>query len=213
MVDFGKLRTQRAVEKPINPIEIFRHLPKPPQIADLYTSQAEVLSTWFERRNEKDTVIKLHTGGGKTLVGLLIAQSSINETKEPALYLVPTVQLMKQTIEKAKAIQIPAVPYVPGKNINDQFINSKAILVATYKALFNGKSKFGVKGVGLPQNVSCIILDDAHTAFSVIRDSFTLNYERSADVEGYKHLCNLFRQSFNDIDRLGTFDDVVSNGE
>lgn len=213
MVDFGKLRAKSNSEKSVDPIDIFRHLPKPTGIADLYSSQAEVLSSWFSSRNNKDVVIKLHTGGGKTLVGLLIALSSQNETKEPALYLAPTIQLVNQTIEKAKALSINAVPYVARERLNDQFINGKAILVATYKALFNGKSKFGLRGSGVPQKVSCIILDDAHTAFSVVRDSFTLSFEKEKDVEGYKSLCSLFRQSFKEMDKIGTFDDVVSGGD
>ena len=76
MVDFDKLRTQKKKPKVIEPTEIFRRLPKPPGINDLYTSQAEVLNAWFLRRMEKDVVVKLHTGGGKTLVGLLMAQST-----------------------------------------------------------------------------------------------------------------------------------------
>jgi replicative superfamily II helicase len=44
---------------------------------DLYTSQADVLKTWFNDRNARDVIIKLHTGGGKTLVGLLMAQSTL----------------------------------------------------------------------------------------------------------------------------------------
>ena len=66
MVDFNKLRTQKIKSKAIDPIEIFRRLPKPPGINNLYTSQAEVLQAWFGRRTERDTVLKLHTGGGKT---------------------------------------------------------------------------------------------------------------------------------------------------
>jgi len=95
VVDFDKLRTKKKKAKAIEPSEIFRRLPKPPGINDLYTSQAEVLQTWFERRNTRDVVLKLHTGGGKTLVGLLMAQSTLNEVGEPVLYLSPTVQLVK----------------------------------------------------------------------------------------------------------------------
>ena len=119
MVDFEKLRTKKKRERVIEPTEIFRRLPKPPGINDLYTSQAEVLHTWFERRKDHDVVLKLHTGGGKTLVGLLIAQSSLNETAEPALYLTPTVQLVNQTLELAKTYGIPAVAYEKGQTLND----------------------------------------------------------------------------------------------
>jgi superfamily II DNA or RNA helicase len=73
MVDFNKLRASKAQPNITSPIEIFRRLPKPPEINDLYQSQAQVLQEWDARRNERDVVIKLHTGGGKTLVALLIA--------------------------------------------------------------------------------------------------------------------------------------------
>ena len=211
MVDFNKLRAQKAKGHVINPIEIFRRLPKPEGINDLYTSQAEVLSAWFDRRQEKDTILKLHTGGGKTLVGLLIGQSSLNETGEPVLYLVPTLQLVRQTIEKANALGIAAVPYEKGKCLNTDFVNGKAIMVATYQALFNGKSKFGLRGVPAPQQVSTVILDDAHAAFSAVRDAFTLEIDNSSEI--YDELSSLFRKSFNEIDKLGSFDDVISGKE
>ena len=212
MVDFGKLRTQAKKAVPIEPGEIFRRLPKPEGFNDIYSSQEQVLESWFERRNDSDVVVKLHTGGGKTLVGLLMAQSTLNENKEPVLYLAPTIQLVKQTLEKAKAHGIAAVPYENGKPLADDFINGKAVMVATYKALFNGQSKFGVRGGGgrPPVKVGAVILDDAHVAFSVVRESFTLVVDAKNDSECYQKLTTIFRRAFRDIDRLGTFDDTVS---
>lgn len=211
MVDFSKLITKKKDAPPINPQEIFRRLPKPEGINDLYGSQVEVLDLWHEKRENRDTVIKLHTGGGKTLVGLLIAQSVINETKKPVLYLVPTTQLVNQTIEKAKALGIVAVPYKKGEALNSDFKNGKAIMIATYKALFNGKSKFGVRGgKNAPEEVAAIILDDAHAAFSVVRDTFTIKIASEDNKEFYKNLTGIFRNAFKDIDRIGTFDDIVS---
>ena len=210
MVDFDKLRTQAQRPVPTDPLEIFRRLPKPPGMNDLYTSQAEVLETWFKRRERRDTVLKLHTGGGKTLVGLLMAQSTLNELKEPVLYLAPTVQLVNQTLEKAKLLGIAAVPYVRGQPLDEGFLNCKSIMVATYKALFNGYSKFGVRGSGIPTKAGAVILDDAHVAFSVVRESFTLAVETTKDRERFKALCALFRDSFKKLDRVGTFDDTVS---
>jgi replicative superfamily II helicase len=213
MVDFDKLRTKTKKTKAIEPTEIFRRLPKPPGINDLYTSQAEVLQAWFNRRQERDVVVKLHTGGGKTLVGLLMAQSTLNETGEPVLYLASTVQLVNQTLEKAKEIAIPAVAYESGQPLNDDFVNGKAMMIGTYKALFNGQSKFRLRGHSHPQKVSAIILDDAHAAFSVVRDSFTLEVKSDHDRERYESLVELFRKAFKDTDRLGTFDDIVSGSE
>ena len=136
---------------------------------DLYSSQSDVLEKWFNIRNQKDIIFKLHTGGGKTLVGLLMAQSSLNEKKGPVLYLAPNKNLVSQTREKAKDIGIQTVSYVPGVALHEDFINGKAIMVATYSALFNGRSKFGVLGDGKELiETGTIILDDAHSSFSVL---------------------------------------------
>jgi len=213
MVDFAKLRGKTARAKLVDPIEIFRRLPKPVGINDLYTSQAEVLQQWFGRRTEHDVVLKLHTGGGKTLVGLLMAQSTINETSEPVLYLAPTIQLVNQTLEKAKALGIQAVPYERGQPFADSFTNGTAVMVATYKALFNGRSRFRLRGDRAPQKVGAVILDDAHTAFTEIRDAFTLDVSGREDRERYRELTGLFRHAFRESSRLGTFDDVVSDRE
>ena len=213
MVDFDKLRSKKQKPKVIEPIEIFRRLPKPPGINDLYTSQAEILQTWFQKRAARDVILKLHTGGGKTLVGLLMAQSTVNETSEPVLYLTPTQQLVKQTLEKAKVHGIPAVPYTPGQPLNNEFVNAKAVMVATYKALFNGRSKFGVRGLSRPRKVAAVILDDAHVAFSVVRDSFTLEVDASEERQRYESLAGLFRRAFKQTNRVGTFDDVVAGSE
>lgn len=211
MVDFKKLRTSKTQPTITNPIEIFRRLPKPPGINDLYTSQAQVLEEWYERRSERDIVIKLHTGGGKTLVGLLIAQSVINETQEPVVYLSPTDQLVEQTLSKAQEYSIPAVPYEKGKEFSDDFLNSKAVLVCVYQALFNGISRFGAPGSNrAPMKVGAIILDDAHVSFSTMRDAFTLEVKNDGNGELFSALTNIFRKDFTDIGKLGTFDDIVS---
>jgi replicative superfamily II helicase len=210
MVDFDKLRNSVKKSKPIEPTEIFRRLPKTAGINDLYTSQASVLKEWFKRRADKDIVVKLHTGGGKTLVGLLMAQSILNETSEPVLYLTPTVQLVNQTLEKAKAYGINAVPYVRGATLNEEFLNGSAIMVATYKALFHGKSKFGIRGDSQPVKVAAVVLDDAHAAFSAVRDAFTLNIDAKRAEDLYENITDLFRRSFKDIDKSGSFDDIIS---
>ncbi|MEK4948713.1 DEAD/DEAH box helicase [Carnobacterium sp. FSL W8-0810] len=213
MVDFKKLKSQTKSSKSNDPIEIFRRLPKPEGINDLYTSQTDILQQWYTRRNEKDIVLKLHTGGGKTLVGLLMAQSTQYETGDPVLYLAPTKQLVQQTLEKADSLGIKAVPYETGKPLNNDFVNGKAIMVGTYNALFNGKSKFGIRGGTIPQKVGSIILDDAHTAFSVVRDSFTLEVRSDDNNQRYLSLVDLFRKSFKELDKLGTLEDIISGAD
>ena len=52
----------------------------------LRPEQAEVLDSWYERRDERDLVVKQNTGAGKTLTGLLIALSSMREGVGPVVY-------------------------------------------------------------------------------------------------------------------------------
>lgn len=99
MVDFKKMAASQNPTLRIKPDEIFDRLPKPQSFDDLHSSQAEVLDAWFSNSNKKDTVIKLNTGGGKTLIGLLIALSSARELKRGALYLVDNKQLVHQVCE------------------------------------------------------------------------------------------------------------------
>ncbi len=214
MVDFRKFRSTKVQPPATDPIDIFNRLPKPPGITDLYTSQAEVLREWYDRQNEHDLVIKLHTGGGKTLVGLLIAQSLLHQTHKPVLYLSPTAQLVEQIVTKAKSYNIPAVAYNKDKHgeFPDEFINGTSVLICTYHALFNAQSRFGLRGGDKEiVQVEGIILDDAHVAYSTIRDIFTLRIDRSDDQEMYSHLTSLFRTDFDELDKVGTFDDVVTS--
>lgn len=212
-MDFRKLRAAKPQSNVIQPIEIFRRLPKPVGINDLYVSQAQALETWFGRRNTKDTVIKLHTGGGKTLVGLLIAQSVLNEYHEPVIYLAATNQLVQQTLEKASEYGIPAISYKKGEEFHESFLAGKSVMVCSYQALFNGISRFGVRGDRDLLRPAAIILDDAHVAFSTVRSQFTLHIEREKYKEEYDYLTNLFRRDFQEMGVLGTFDDVIKGSE
>jgi replicative superfamily II helicase len=208
MVDYRNLRERRARPTPINPIEIFRRLPKTEKIKDLFEIQRHALQDWFQRRDEKDIVIKLNTGGGKTLVGLLIAQSIMNEHRGPVLYLCPNRQLVSQALDKAAEIGVSATAY-SGRVDNPEFRNGQAVMVATYHALFNGQSKFGLRGRREVVRVEGIVVDDAHAALPVIRQQFTLSVSAESMRDVYTDLVGLFRGDFADIGKSGTFDDIV----
>lgn len=211
MVDFKKLREAKAKPKSINPREIFNALPKPPGINDLYASQAEVLDNWFARRNDKDVVVKLHTGGGKTLVALLMAQSVMNEIGEPVLYLAPTIQLVGQVLAKSREYGISVQPYTKGQPLPGEFYDGKSVLVGSYETLFTGRSKFGVRGDGRPPvKVGAIILDDAHVALTSVREAFTLTIPVKDHVDVYSDLAGRFRIAFRDVGRGGTFSDITN---
>ncbi|MGY3532291.1 DEAD/DEAH box helicase family protein [Bradyrhizobium sp. USDA 4452] len=212
MVDFKKLRASKAKPAPIPPREIFHSLPKPAGINDLYASQAEVLDAWhLWRRTDRDVVIKLHTGGGKTLVALLMAQSIMNETGMPVLYLAPTNQLVGQVLAKSNEYGIAAIPYVKKQPLPTEFEEGKAVLVGAYETLFSGRSRFGVRGSGTrPLKVGAIILDDAHVALSNVRKSFTLTIEAKHHKDVYQEIVGRFRPVFREVGRVGSYDDVTS---
>jgi hypothetical protein len=209
MVDFTKLRSERKQTAPTEPGAIFQRLPKPPHINDLWDGQSKALTAWNDRRTENDFVIKLNTGGGKTLVGLLIAQSLLNELHEPVLYLCPTNQLVDQTLEKAAEVGLPATGY-GGPELDVEFLNGRLTLVAPYHALFNGLSRFGILGGGRePVKLGGIICDDAHTALGVVRSTFTISITRKDHKGLYDEIVGRFRGDFDSLGRLGTFDDIV----
>ena len=211
MVDFNKLNPARLQAKPTDPLRIFQRLPKPSHINDLWESQSEALKIWSQRRTENDLVIKLNTGGGKTLVGLLIGQALLHELGLPVLYLCPNNQLVRQAVEKAHEVGIPTLAYEAGAgDLPAEFLNTAAILIASYNALFHGRSKFGVLSSGMePVKVGGIICDDAHAAFSTIRDVFTISITRKDYPDLYADLTTRFRTDVEQIGKVGSFDDVV----
>ncbi len=211
MVDFKKLRESKAKPKPVNPRDIFNALPKPPGINDLYASQAEVLDAWFTRRIDTDVVVKLHTGGGKTLVALLMAQSVMNELGEPVIYLAPTNQLVDQVIAKSREYGVSTIPYVRGQPLSVEFLDGKSVLVGAYETLFNGRSKFGLRGSGHgPLKVGAIVLDDAHVALSSVRKAFSLTIAADVHRDVYSELAGRFRPAFVDVNRGGAFRDITN---
>lgn len=210
MVDFKSLAASKGQPKPINPREIFNGLPKPLGINDLYASQAEVLDAWFQRRLDKDVVVKLHTGGGKTLVGLLMAQSVMNEIGEPVIYLAPTTQLVDQVIAKSKEYGISTAPYTRGQPFPNEFLDGKTVLVGAYESLFGGRSKFGVRNSGKEIiKAGAILLDDAHVALAAIRKQFSLVIDAKAHPGIYADISGRFRTAFGEVGRGGSFRDVT----
>lgn len=210
MVDFNKLSTSGRQHAVQSPIDIFNRLPKPEYIDDLHQSQYEVLERWFSSRDSRrDFVVKLHTGGGKTLVGLLMALSSAKELKKGALYLVDNRQLADQVVSQAAEIGISATPYNGKSSLNAEFRNGDTILVASYQALFNGLSAFGKLHDVEYEDISIIVFDDAHSAFEAVRDAFTVTIFADDDVALYRDICALFRRDFEKIDRQSTFDDFT----
>jgi hypothetical protein len=152
--------------------------------------QGEVLDEWFDhRRHDRDVVIKQNTGGGKTAVGLLIAQSTLNEGVGKAVYLTPDNYLVTQVREEAALLNVATTedPRDPA------FLTAQALLVTNYQKLINGKSVFGVVGDGKePADLGIVVVDDAHAALARTEDQFRLRVP--ASHEAYDKLLELFAQ-------------------
>lgn len=152
----------------------------------LRPEQNEVLEAWFDRRDEPDLVIKQNTGGGKTITGLLIAQSSLHEGIGPAIYLVPDRFLIHQVLKEAGDAKIPVTTDV----YDQDFLSSRAVLVTTFHRLINGRSHFGVRGVKKVTPIGVVIVDDAHAALSASQGQFSAVIPESCPA--YKSLLRLF---------------------
>jgi len=96
-----------------------------------------------------------------------------------------------------------------GQPLPGEFYDGKSVLVGAYETLFNGRSKFGVRGSSQAvAKVGAIILDDAHVALSSVRDAFTLTIPAKTDV--YADLAGRFRVAFREVGRNGMFTDITT---
>ncbi|TKJ26699.1 MAG: hypothetical protein CEE41_01705 [Hadesarchaea archaeon B3_Hades] len=203
LVDFKKLLGEKELKPPIDPLIVFTDLDKESGKEYLRPSQERVLKEWHENfRNQNDVIVKLHTGQGKTLIGLLMLQSSINEGNGPAVYICPNNYLVAQTIEQARSFGINTVQFKENSSGPPrEFMNSEAILVTNCNKLFNGKSVFGVLGSSRELiSLGAIVMDDAHTCIEKIRESFSIRVNRKNDGEKnslYEGLWWLFEESLS----------------
>ena len=193
MVDFRKHLKKSSTNKPIDPLLIYESLDRASDKGELRTPQKEILSNWFEKyKTNKDVIIKLNTGKGKTLIGLLILQSKLNMGEGPCLYLCADKYLVEQTCLEAKSF---GIDYCTCDNeLPIEFENGDKILITTVNKLFNGYSKFGLNAKYI--NVNSIILDDSHACLDIIKDCFSINVNNNHNA--YKEVLALFANSLEE---------------
>jgi tetratricopeptide (TPR) repeat protein len=196
-INFEKINSVNTSNTVLSPKEIFTALPRKKEGKFEYRRdvQTQVWDHWFARRHERDLVLKMNTGSGKTVVGLLLLKSCLNEGKGPAMYVTPDKYLTNQVIEEAKDLGVE----VTEDTNSVRFLSGKAILVANIYKLVNGMSAFGVGDEGIKINIGSIIIDDAHACIETIEDQFTLTIE-AKDMNGslYKELFSCFKKSLYD---------------
>lgn len=201
MIDFTKIKPPSKDGGPIDPIELFQKLKVTDQgINDLWLAQGDALRAWHEARDYPDVGIVLNTGAGKTLVGLLAAQSLVNETKGKIVYACSSIQLVKQTAEKARGYGLDVTTYIRGNYSNETFARCVGPCITTYQALFNGMSVFA------REELSAVIFDDAHTAEHLLRDHFSLRIAKSSLDALYESTFALFAEYFRNIGKAGSFE-------
>ena len=202
MVDFKKRLAKHSGEKHVNPTDIYDRLDRASDKGPLRPAQVAILASWHnEQRTKKDVILKLNTGQGKTLVGLLMLQSKMNENEETALYLCPNNLLVNQTVAQAKQFGINCV--TTDGDLPDEFLDGKAIFVTSVHKLFNGLSKFKLGTQSI--SVENIVIDDAHACIDSIKDSYTIKL--SSDHPAYMEILNLFASEL-EKQGVGTYADI-----
>lgn len=190
-------------EHEIEPRKLYYSSTKSDEFVHLRGVQEEVLEKWHDRRDENELLIKMNTGAGKTLVGLLMLYSKMQEHKKPTVFLCPDNQLLNQVLDQSKNYNIPTAIIDEDRDFPESFLNADAVLVTTISRMFNGKNVFDRDKV-VP---IAIVIDDAHKCVEKVKDAFTVKIPDDHDL--YSSFVNLFK---NDLKRqsLGSYEAIIS---
>jgi replicative superfamily II helicase len=200
-----RIRKGAVAAAPIDPVALYETLDRASDKGPLRPAQEAILREWHHsRRAEQDLILKLHTGQGKTVIGLLMLQSLMNEGHGPALYLCPNHYLADQTCTQATQFGIAHMK-LDGE-IPSEFQESRKILVAVIQSFFNGYTKFGLGGRSVP--IGSLVMDDAHACIDSIRNSAIVHLDHTHAA--YRELRELFS---NDLkgQGAGTYEDLLKN--
>ena len=179
-------------KKPTDPTVIFSGLTeRNEKYGYLRNVQDEVLRAWYANREKKDKIIKMNTGSGKTVVGLLILKSCLNEKKGPAVYVVPDRYLVKQVCKEARLLGIKVVCDEYGEEGNcifkgeksREFLEGRAIYITNIHKVVNGKSVFGMRR-NFEDNITIgsMVVDDVHACIDTIGEQHTLHISASNPI-------------------------------
>lgn len=209
MVDFGKKLNKTNILKKENPIDIYNSLDRKSVTGPLRPAQESILTNWYTNyRDKNDLIIKLHTGVGKTLIGLLILQSKLNIGEGPCLYICPNIYLVNQVCSEAEKFGINYCIIGDDNELPNEFLLSKSILITHSQKVFNGKSVFGINSSYT--EVGCIILDDSHACIDSINNSFSINIYKKENANLYNDILTLFEEDLIEQGE-GTFHDIIAS--
>src|SRR3954471_4242772 len=105
-INLSRLHSTASLRKQTHPREIFRAQQKrdPKKYEFPRDVQTQVWNAWHDRRTERDLVVKANTGSGKTLIGLFMLQSCLNEGVGPAVFFTPSRFLAEQAKREGEAV-------------------------------------------------------------------------------------------------------------
>lgn len=189
-IDFSDISPRRERTRPITPRDIFNALPaKSAGFGYLREVQGQVLEQWENRRTEHDLAITMNTGTGKTIVGLLILRSCVNEDVGPALYVTPSTYLAEQVQEQAAKLGIATV----NDPESHSYLSGESIAVVNVHKLVNGKSVFGGPGSQRMTHIpiGSVVVDDAHAAMEITEAQATITLDRAHPA--FDEILDLFR--------------------
>lgn len=204
MVDFKRRLAGKKTEKQTDPVKLYDTLDRASDKGPLRPAQIAVLEEWQANFEQiRDLIVKLHTGQGKTLIGLLLLQARLNAGSGPVLYLCPDNFLIAQTCEQAKQFGIATCTADP--ELPDEFLNGKKILVASVQKLFNGLTRFRLGRQSI--EIDTLLMDDAHACADAIREQCRIRI--SHDEPAYAALRTLFADDL-EAQGVGTYADICN---
>lgn len=212
MVDFNKKLSNPAPEVSTNPVDIYESLDRQTsKVGPLRTAQQEVLTEWYKQRlNEKDVILKLNTGAGKTIVGLLMLESKRRLFEKKGdfhgiqVFAANDNNLIAQTIKQAREFGLKVAEIDASNEIPVEVISGEKILVTSVQKIFNGLSIFGRKDA---PDIDTIVIDDAHTSVDIIKQAASLKISKEKNSQLYSDLFNLLSEGI-ESQGPGTFADL-----
>ena len=190
-----------------NPVDFFLNL-RPRKIASLYDAQAQILRDYHEKAlSRHDVAIQTATGGGKTLLGLVLCEWRRLKMNERSLYLCPTRQLVHQVTNfGTQRLGMSAYAFV-GSHIDypleqkEAWRSGEISAITTYKALFNTNPFF--------ERPNFIVVDDAHAADQYIDEFWTLRISRRVqnEISIFDSLTAVLKPLISPLDFERMFDD------
>lgn len=206
MIDFSKKIGKAVVAKQTDPILLYDSLDRQATAGPLRDVQKNVLKDWYEHhKDDRDVIIKLHTGEGKTLIGLLLLQARLNAGLGPCLFVCPSKQLAEQAALDALKFGVKHI-LDKGGELPLEFTEGKIIFITYVQRVFNGLTRFGLDNDYC--RIGTIVLDDSHACIDSIKSSFTIKIRRGTEL--FNQLLSMFEDSLKH-QGMGTYMEIKFN--